>query len=68
MKPAKRKTKTIGICCAMANYSLNHAINQKTNPVELTFAKTSGTVTEDREKFGKIGQQLTFASSGHCKS
>ena len=54
----------------MSKYSLNHAINQKTNPVlvELTFAKTSGTVTEDREKFGKISQQLTFASSGHCKS
>ena len=54
----------------MFNYSLNHAINQKTNPVlvELTLAKTSGTVTEDKEKFGKIGQQLTFASSVHCKS
>ena len=34
----------------MANYSLNQAINQKTNPVELIFAKTSGTVTEDRKK------------------
>ena len=52
----------------MSNYSLNHALNQKTYPVELTFAKTSGTVTEDKEKFGKIGQQLTFAFSGHCKS
>ena len=52
----------------MSKYSLTHAINQKTNPVVLTFAKTSGTVTEDREKFGKISQELTFASSGHCKS
>ena len=47
----------------MSNYSLNHALNLKTNPVELTFAKTLGTDTEDREKFEKIGQQLTSASS-----